>query len=83
MPTLGDYQDVVQINLENFRYAVVNSDHSITLGGGAKMVDLVPTLHKAGREMSMLIAIIHLCCLTYLTKFRKPLDRSPALVFMV
>lgn len=53
VPTLGNYQNVVQINLDNFRHAAVNSDHSITIGGGAKMVDLIPTLHKAGREMTV------------------------------
>lgn len=52
VPTLGSYQNVVQINLDNFRHAVVNPDHSITVGGGAKMMDLIPTLHAAGREMS-------------------------------
>lgn len=52
VPTLGNYKDVVQINLDNFRHAAVNADQSITIGGGAKMEDLIPTLHKAGREMS-------------------------------
>lgn len=52
MPTLGDYQDVVQINMDNFRHAVVNLDKSITIGGGARMEDIIPTLHAAGREMS-------------------------------
>jgi hypothetical protein len=59
VPTLGSYQDVVQINLDNFRHAAVNSDQSITLGGGAKMEDLIPALHKAGREMSM-VAPLHI-----------------------
>lgn len=54
VPTLGAYRSVVQINLDKFRDAFVNSDYSITIGGGAKMVDLIPTLHTAGREMSKL-----------------------------
>ncbi|KAH7408321.1 hypothetical protein DE146DRAFT_752456 [Phaeosphaeria sp. MPI-PUGE-AT-0046c] len=53
VPTLGYYKDVVQINLDNFRHAAMNSDQSITIGGGAKMEDLIPTLHKAGREMTV------------------------------
>jgi fumiquinazoline A oxidase len=48
----------------------VNSDHSITIGGGAKMVDLIPTLHKAGREMSMFASPIDFRCSSYLTLYR-------------
>ncbi|KAK9777219.1 putative FAD-binding PCMH-type domain-containing protein [Seiridium cardinale] len=53
VPTLGTYQNVVQINMDNFRHAIVNPDHSITIGGGTKMEDLIPTLHAAGREMTV------------------------------
>lgn len=51
-PTLGAYQMVVQVNLEHFRHVVINEDNSVTIGGGAKFIDLIPVLHRAGREMS-------------------------------
>ncbi|KAI0003944.1 hypothetical protein F4779DRAFT_621626 [Xylariaceae sp. FL0662B] len=53
VPTLGSYQKVVQINMDNFRHVTINSDQSATVGGGAKMVDLIPTLHAVGREMTV------------------------------
>ncbi|KAI1433779.1 hypothetical protein GGR50DRAFT_688050 [Xylaria sp. CBS 124048] len=53
VPTLGAYKDVVQVNLENFRDVTVNSDHTVAVGGGAKMIDLIPTLHASGREMTV------------------------------
>ncbi|KAI1113130.1 hypothetical protein F5Y14DRAFT_462823 [Nemania sp. NC0429] len=53
IPTLGDYKDVVQVSLEGFRRVVVNPDNTVTVGGGAKMMDLIPALHAASREMTV------------------------------
>ncbi|KAL3477598.1 FAD-binding domain-containing protein [Aspergillus californicus] len=52
-PTLGAYQDVVQLNLENFRQVTMNDDYTVTVGGGAKWMDIIPVLHNAGREMTV------------------------------
>ncbi|KAL4778874.1 FAD-binding domain-containing protein [Aspergillus varians] len=52
-PTLGAYQDVVQLNLEKFRHVAINQDYTVTVGGGAKWMDLIPVLHSAGRELTV------------------------------
>ncbi|KAL7624849.1 hypothetical protein AAE478_004063 [Parahypoxylon ruwenzoriense] len=51
--TLVTDQNVVQINLENFREVTVNPDNTVTVGGGARMLDVVTALYNAGRELTV------------------------------
>ena len=55
-PTLGTtYDEVVQVNMEDFRHVVFGKDGdqvTVTVGGGARMQDIIPRLHAEGREMS-------------------------------
>ncbi|KAI1499786.1 hypothetical protein F5X99DRAFT_410706 [Biscogniauxia marginata] len=51
--TLAVDQNVVQINMENFRDVTVNSDNTVTVGGGARMLDVVTALYDAGRELTV------------------------------
>ncbi|KAK1778304.1 hypothetical protein QBC45DRAFT_467812, partial [Copromyces sp. CBS 386.78] len=55
-PTLGTtYDEVVQVNMENFRHVVFGKEGgevTVTVGGGARMQDIIPRLHAEGREMS-------------------------------
>lgn len=56
-PTLGTtYDEVVQVNMENFRYVVFGEEGdevTVTVGGGARMQDIIPRLHAEGREMTV------------------------------
>ncbi|KAI5867524.1 hypothetical protein GGS23DRAFT_612666 [Durotheca rogersii] len=51
--TLGVDQDVVQVNMENFRNVTVHPDNTVTVGGGARMLDVVTALYNAGREVTV------------------------------
>ncbi|KAK3395742.1 hypothetical protein B0T20DRAFT_487168 [Sordaria brevicollis] len=56
-PTLGTtYDEVVQVNMENFRHVVFGKEDNevtVTVGGGARMQDVIPRLHAEGREMTV------------------------------
>nr|CAQ58439.1 putative dehydrogenase [Sordaria macrospora] len=56
-PTLGTtYNEVVQVNMENFRHVIFGKDGdkvTVTVGGGARMQDIIPRLHAEGREMTV------------------------------
>ncbi|RAH42321.1 FAD-binding oxidoreductase [Aspergillus brunneoviolaceus CBS 621.78] len=52
-PTLGTYQDVIQVNLKHFRNITINPENTVTVGGGAKWEDLIPRLRSAGRELTV------------------------------
>ncbi len=49
---LGEVHNAVAINMENFNHVVVNSDHTVTVGGGSRFRDIYPVVHAAGRELS-------------------------------
>ena len=40
------------INMENFDYANLNSDYSITVGSAVRFSELVSVVGNAGRELS-------------------------------
>ncbi|KAI0098683.1 hypothetical protein GGR51DRAFT_576935 [Nemania sp. FL0031] len=51
--TLGVDQNVVQVNMNNFKYVNVNPDMTATVGGAATMLDVNTALYSAGRELTV------------------------------
>ncbi|RYP91134.1 hypothetical protein DL770_002742 [Monosporascus sp. CRB-9-2] len=50
-PTLRTIQNAVMVNMENFRYASINSDLSVSIGSGATFQDMIDAVGGAGREL--------------------------------
>ncbi|KAL8686689.1 MAG: hypothetical protein Q9218_006936 [Villophora microphyllina] len=51
-PSLHVIQNAAMINMENFDYVIMNPDHSVTVGTGARFSKLVDVVGNAGRELS-------------------------------
>ncbi|OTB15810.1 hypothetical protein K445DRAFT_317456 [Daldinia sp. EC12] len=51
--TLAKAKNVVFINLEKFNKITVNSDNTITVGGGARFGDVYTAAYGAGRELPL------------------------------
>ncbi|RYP66672.1 hypothetical protein DL771_007671 [Monosporascus sp. 5C6A] len=51
--TLGDVRDTVLINLERLNHVTVNSDHTISVGGGAHYDPIYAAAYRAGRELPL------------------------------
>ncbi|KAI0003489.1 FAD binding domain-containing protein [Xylariaceae sp. FL0662B] len=51
--TLKTVKDAVLINLEQFNNITMNSDQTISVGGGAKFGDVYTVAYRAGRELPL------------------------------
>ncbi|KAI1378969.1 FAD binding domain-containing protein [Hypoxylon crocopeplum] len=51
--TLATAKDVVLINMEKFNKITINSDRTITVGGGVKFGDVYTAAYEAGRELPL------------------------------
>lgn len=51
--TLGQVQNGVMINMENFNYTIMNNDSSATVGSGVIFNDMIQVISDAGRELTV------------------------------
>ncbi|TAQ85444.1 hypothetical protein B7494_g6222 [Chlorociboria aeruginascens] len=55
--TLQTIQNAIMINMENFRYAIVdNSSNTVRVGGATVSAEVISALYDAGREMTIGLA---------------------------
>lgn len=50
--SLGKVQNAVMINMEKFNSVIVQSNGTMTVGGGARFSQLYEAAYNAGRELS-------------------------------